>query len=95
MEQAEGIGSPGPQPSSASYAAIEQARRLLDRELAEGPATFSVKRGREDLVSNLSTKSQCVSDVRLEVSSQVNASADKQRVFITTAMIFPRESGRG
>jgi Zn-dependent protease with chaperone function len=79
--------SPGPMPSSASYAAMEKARRLLDRELAAGPATLSIRRSGADLALQLSAQRHCVSDVQLEVSSQVNASADKERLFITTAMV--------
>ena len=79
--------SPSPLASSASYAAMEEARRLLDRELAAGPATLSIRRGGADLVLKISAQSHCVSDVQLEVSSQVNASADKESVFMTTAMV--------
>ena len=72
---------------AATYDQTLRARALLDRALADGAATLTVERAGQRLSVKIIPVAGCAYEAQLLPSEDLNASADGQRVFITTAMV--------
>lgn len=76
-----------PPKGAASYGPTEQAIRLLDSQMALGPARLSLLRDAAPLEVIVRPVIGCDYPVQLLIGDELNAWADGRRVSITTAMV--------
>lgn len=70
----------------ASYETLERAIRLLERELSR-PSTLQILRDGQRLQVSISANLGCLIESQVDPSPRLQAEANSERVFITTAMI--------
>ncbi len=77
----------GPEAPPASYAPLAAAYGRLAQALAQGPAHLGLRRGGRSLSVTLVGRPGCAYQTEVLPGPELNASADGQRVFISTAMV--------
>ncbi|WP_292099055.1 M48 family metalloprotease [Brevundimonas sp.] len=76
----------GPERRAAAYEGVEANIRRLDLALAAGPVRIAFRRDGNDQTATVTPERACGYEVQLDPSDDLNARADGQRLFITTAM---------
>ncbi|MBU4040510.1 MAG: hypothetical protein KKG27_12195 [Alphaproteobacteria bacterium] len=76
----------GPGRRAAAYEGVEANIRRLDLALAAGPVRIAFRRDGNDLSATVNPERACGYEVQLDPSDELNARANGERLFITTAM---------
>lgn len=71
---------------AAAFEGLEANIRKLDLALARGPVRLLIRRDGDEMTVPVSPRRTCGYDVQLDPSDELNARADGERLFITTAM---------